>query len=555
MNHLNCLIKRRHLLTFSLLVFTNIFGNFLYGSERQYKADYVVVGMGAAGAGVAKLLSDNGKTSVIGIEAGGNHDHDEAIKNSTYAPILESDYFPQYFYQMQQVVQPAAEKNDFNYTTGRLFGGGSSINGEQYVRGSPQLYENWETSLGRKWSVQSIEETFKSLETYNGSTLNPSERGFSGPVNIRQAPVIPTTMATKFVNATALATGFDEILDYNLPETPMGPFTRWQLFQKPNGNRESSSTAYLEPIIERKKGDNCKRKLKIFDKTTVLRVVFDGNKAIGVKVLKNGKYATVYARKKVILCAGVYSPWILQASGIGPKQQLKAAGINVIYDNPNVGRNLINQLISVAMFNANPNDIGVPVDDPNALYVGGAFLPDPTLDQTRRGVQLIGISPGSGQFAIAMILLQPKSRGNVIVQSEDPLQVPMVDDGALTNPDDLASFVGTYKVYIKGIAEQLQIIDETYSLVSPPMEVIDDDQALEEYILSTIDHTHHWAGTCRMAPLDQGGVVDHHGNVFGVKNLVVADDSIAPFIPDGNTAACAFMIGKKIAEDIIQQSR
>lgn len=526
-------------------------------AEKEYTADYVVIGMGAAGAGVAKLLSDDPSISVIGIEAGANHDHDEPIKDPTFAPTLEDDFDPQYFYQLNQVVQEDAGGATFNYVTGRLLGGGSSINGMQYVRGTPQLYDRWQALLGKSWSTNSILQAFKSIEKYNGDTPNPAARGYRGPVDIRQAPMKPTSMATKFVQATAEATDFDEIMDYNNPQTPMGPFTRWQLFQKPNGNRESSSTAYLEPVLNgdfKGKGD---RQLQILVNTTALRILFQGKKAIGVKILQDGKFGTVYARKKVIVCAGIYSPWLLQRSGIGPKDLLNRVGVKVVHHNPNVGQNLVNQFITTAVFTANPNDVGVPADDPNALYVGGAFLPDPTppIDRNRRGFQFIGISPQPGTFVIAMILLDPKSRGNVQIQSGDPFQIPLVDDGAFSNPDDLNSFKNAYKTYIKNIAEQLHALDSQYNLIIPSLEVINDDQALEEFILANIDHTHHWSGTCRMAPLHQGGVVDRHGNVYGVKRLVVADDSIAPFIPDGNTAGCAFMIAKKIVQDIRKEAK
>lgn len=513
-----------------------------FGSLQAKTADYIVVGMGASGAGIAKILSDNKKVSVIGFEAGANHDNDEEIRNATYAPMLEEDYFPQYFYQLEQIMQKNAPETMFNYTTGRLLGGGSSINGMQYVQGSIPLYEEWEALLGSDWSANKIRNTFKKLERFNGITNDPDSRGYKGPVDIRQAPLNPTTMAFKFCDAVEEATGHPRIIDYNAPNTPMGPFSQWQLFQNPNGTRESSSTAYLY---------HKRSNLTILDKTTVLKVLFKGKKAVGVAYLQNGKYGVAYARKKVILAAGVYSPWLLQLSGIGPKDVLEAAGIDVIYDNPNVGKNLVNHFVSMAMFTANPNDQGLPDNDPNALYTGGAFLPDPTkpVSPLRRGVQLIGMSAGTGNFMIASIALQPKSVGTVMVQSGDPLQAPLVDDGAFTDPRDLETYKNIYKVYIKDIAKALNEIDSSYELVMPTVDMIDDDEALEEYITSTIEHTHHWAGTCRMAPRDQGGVVDTHGNVYGVKHLVIADDTIAPIIPDGNTAACAFMIGRKLAKE------
>lgn len=528
-------------------------------AKEIFTADYVVVGMGAAGAEITKLLSDKCGTSVIGIEAGANHDNDIPIKNSTFAPILESDFNPQYFYQLSQIVQPLVPNAEFNYITGRLFGGGTSINGMQYVEGTNQLYAKWQQLLGDFWSIKEIRKTFIAIEDYNGSTFQIN-RGEYGNLNIRQAPVKATSMAEKFVKAVTNATGFEEIFDYNIPETELGPFTRWQLTQKPNGNRESSSTAFLKPILDKSNYGKYGRHLRVLDKTTVLRVLFDGNKAIGVEVLKEGVYAKVLASKKVIICAGIYSPWILQLSGIGPKEVLKQAGVEVVVDNPNVGEHLVNQFICTATLTADPNDIGVPPSDPSALYVGGAFLPDPSepiIPKKRglRGIQLIGVSPESGSFAIAVIGLQPQSRGTVRIQSNDPFQIPLVDDGAFTNPSDLATFKNAFKIYIKSIAQQLHAIDSQYNLISPSLAVIDDDAALEEFILNNIDHTHHWTGTCQMGTSPINGVVDKFGNVFGVHNLVVADDSIAPFIPDGNTQACAYLIGRRIAKHIIKTDK
>lgn len=522
-------------------------------STKSYKADYVVVGMGAAGAGVAKILSDDKDISVIGIEAGSDFDNAIPISDSTYAPVLEEKYFPEFFYQLNQVLQPNAGEAKFNYTTGRLLGGGSSINGEQFVRGSEKNYSQWEPLVGGKWSTDSIFSVFKDLENYDGNfPAELARRGRSGLVHIRQAPKDPTAMATKFVVAVEEATGYPEIFDYNDPQTPLGPFSRWQLFQKSDGRRESSSTAYLKPFVNAKLKGKYKRRLKILDNTTVLKVLFDGNKAIGVRVLKNGASANVYARKKVILCAGIYSNCLLQLSGIGSKDVLKPLGIDVIFNNPSVGQNLVNQFITTAAFTANPSDLGVPENDPSCLYTGGAFLPDPTppVNPLLRGVQLIGINPEPGSFVIAIITIQPKSRGVVAIQSKDPLKIPLVDDGAFSDSSDLETFINIYKFYIKEIAAKLNAIDNQYVLIDPTLDIINDDTLLKEYILKNIDHTHHWTGTCRMAPLDQGGVVDANGNVYGVKNLVIADDSIAPFIPDGNTAACAFMIGRKIALNI-----
>jgi choline dehydrogenase len=516
--------------------------------KKVYHADYVVVGVGTAGAGIAKLLSDNPKNSVIALDAGRQQDNDPPIRDSFRANDLEPFYYATYFYQQEQQPEPF-NGMQYHYTTGYLWGGGSSINGEQYVQGTNQNFQQWQNLLGSSWSVHKIRKAYKALEKYNGSTTNPAARGFKGPVDIRQAPTNPTAMALKFANAVTLATGFSEILDYNDPNTPLGPFTRWQLYQDPSGIRENSSRAYLKDILKAKKD----RKLRILSKATALRILFNQHrKAIGVLVEKEGTLCKVLAKKKVILSAGIFSPKLLMLSGIGPKKLLQSQGIDPVFVNPNVGKSLVNHALITAVFTANPQDIGIPANDPNALYTGGAFLPDPTpgSDQTRRDVQLIGMSPAQGTFAVTVLLLDPKSRGQVKIQSNDAFKPVLASDAILSDPADLNAFKNIFKVYIANIATQLATIDPSYQLVSPTMDIINNDALLTDFIMANVNIPHHWTGSCRMAPRSQGGVVDQHAHVYGVKNLVVADTSIVPFPNDGNTSAPSFMLARVIAKQL-----
>ncbi|WP_204798982.1 GMC family oxidoreductase [Paenibacillus sacheonensis] len=513
--------------------------------------DYIVVGTGPTGAVIAKTLSDDKKTSVLLIEAGENRDKDKAIRDSTFASELEMRFSPRYFWQGEGVPQEGVDDRSFEWTTGRLLGGGSSINGEQYVRPTSAVFREWEKLLGPLWSPRRAILRFKKLEKYNGQSDNSQFRGFRGRINIRQAPRNPTTMADKLTAAIERATGYPEIVDYNDPRTPLGPFTRWQLYQKPDGTRESSSSAFLSSDIMLPNGSGAKgRKLRVFVKTTALRVLFSHTRAIGVELLKEGERLCAYARKKVILSAGINSAQLLMLSGIGPAKLLRQAGIPVVFDNSNVGKNLRNHTLNFASFTTNPGDQALPQGDPNALYAGGAFLPDPSgKDPDRRAVQLIGI-PAEGTLTIAILWLRPKSRGSIKIQNNDPLTIGLADEGFLMNPDDLESVKNSYKIYMKAIAAELKAIDPSYQLVAPTLEEIEDDSRLEAFIKENFDHNHHQQGSLRMAPLTRGGVVDRRGQVHGVKDLIVADASIIPFTVDGNTSAAAFLIGYTIARQL-----
>lgn len=518
--------------------------------------DYIVVGTGPAGSVVAKKLTDDKKTSVLVLEAGENNDGDTPISNSTFALELEEMYLPQYFCQGEGVPQEKVNERSFEWTTGRLLGGGSSINTQQYVRPTSAVFQQWEKLLGPLWSPKNATRTFRKMENYNGKTNNKEVRGYKGLIDIRQAPENPTPMSKKLVSAIEKATGFRKILDYNDPKTPLGPFTRWQLFQQPNGRRESASTAFLSSDIMTTAGQGVNgRKLQVFFKSTVLRVLFKNKRAIGVEFLKEGKRVRAYSRKKVIISAGINSSQLLMLSGIGPAKMLKDEGIPVVFANPHVGKGLRNHTLNFAEFSANPKDNPLPEDDPNALFTGGAFLPDPTpgSNKTRRAVQLIGIG-SKGKLTIAILFLKPKSRGSIKIQSNDPLKIVLADEGYLLNPADLEAVKNCYKVYIKKIAAQLTAIDRSYRLISPTLDIINNNHKLEEFIKNNFDHNHHEQGALRMAPLSKGGVVDSYGQVHGVKDLIVADDSIIPFTVDGNTSAPAYLIGNTIAQQLVKQN-
>lgn len=155
---------------------------------------------------------------------------------------------------------------------------------------------------------------------------------------------------------------------------------------------------------------------------------------------------------------------------------------------------------------------------------------------------------------IFIIYLHPKSRGSIKIQNNDPLKIVLADEGFLADAEDLAVIKDIYKTYIKGIAGRLSAIDPAYQLISPSLDIIDDDVRLEEFIKDDFALNSHQQSALRMAPSSRWGVVDRYGSVFGVNNLIVADDSIIPFTVDSNTSAPAFLIGYTIAKHLLKEN-
>lgn len=520
--------------------------------------DYILIGTGTAGSIIAKRLTDDFKTSLLALEAGDNNSSEVPIRDSRFAPpfILRDNYLSQYYWPGKGVPQKSVANKSFVWTGGRTLGGTSSVNNEQYVRPSKANMKQWEKLLGPLWSPTRETKIFKQIENYNGITTNESARSKRGPLNIRQAPAEPTAMVEKLVSAIEQVTGLPRIVDYNDPKTPLGPFTRWQLYQMPNGIRSSSDTAFLNDSVMTPTGHGVNgRRLRVAFKSTATKILFDNNRrAIGVEFVKEGKCMTVYARKKVIVSAGIRSPQLLMLSGIGPVNVLNRNNIPIVYQNENVGKNLTTHAVNLVTFKTNPQDRALPTNDPFALYPSGAFLPDPTpgSNRQRRGVQMFGLPDKDNKLNFGFYLTEPKSKGTVVIQNNDPLKAVLANEGFLSNQADLISIKNVFKIYIKNIAKALNKIDPQYKLITPTIAEIDDDKRLEQYIKDNLMATHHVQGTLRMAKGPEHGVVNARGEVFGVKDLIVADDSIAPFVSDGNTSAPAYFIGANIANILLE---
>ncbi len=533
-------------LSISLLLTTSLEGAFC---KKKKSADYIIVGVGTAGATVAKMLTDDLKTSVIALHSGEDLTNDPLIKYEKFVPItVIAGILPTPLYENGGgIPQVDADNRVIDWTLALPFGGASAINAGAWCRGTNEVYSQWEAIAGPNWSVNRITGIYKALENYNGVTTDPAARGFNGPLTIRQNPN-PTQVSTKFTQAITNATGFLPVIDYNDPNTPIGPSQQIQITQSvPDGIlRVSSVTAFLNESVMTPNGHGVNgRKLTVLFDSFALRTLWKGNKAIGVEYSKGGRTKKIYAKKGVIVCAGLRSSVFLMQSGVGPADLLESLNIPVIYDNPNVGQGLADQPRVNVYFTTNPTD--TPASNGNAIITQISWLPDPLGDPTSRQLRLALVNPFPG-FTLGLFdLVQPKSRGSVSINSADPFDPPVIDQGMLTNDDDLNTFINGFQIYLKNINTAVNAIDGLYELIYPDAAILDDVVALTEFIKETIDSNMHFQSHCLMAPQNQGGVVDSTGHVYGVQNLIVADDSIVPLDMDGSPMASAYLIGANIA--------
>ena len=543
-------------------------------SGNELEADIIVIGGGAAGCVLMNELSENGLFSVLGIEGGLNLTNDPAIEAvGLPAFLLAGTGKSKYFWPGWNQTLPMAGLNGrtSDWTTGMLLGGGSSINGLYYGRGSNAVYSRWEEVSGSSnWSLDNILATFTALENYQGLTITPGARGINGPVNVLQTPTVSQITSQVLLPASQAAfPGIPTVVDYNDPNVVNCIDPRAQWFIDPTGTkRVSSATAYLNSMVMTPEGQgvNGHKLFMLFDSVAV-KIIFDKHgRAKKVRYMKDGQLFEARARKAVVLASGINSSKLLQLSGIGPSEVLKNAGIKPVFINENVGKHLQNHpLIFITML-ADPALSGIPAGAPYAFTINNVYLPvvggsagDPRMLQIL--FEFIPATPQTPALvAVGFDLLNPVSEGSVNIQSDNSFQIAAADDGFYRDPIDLANMKSAVSVYIRALLDQLNILYPFPSpyfrpIFSDPINLVIlsgyDDATVEQYVKNNSNLSldiHHFVSHCKMAPLAAGGVVDGDTRVYGTKNVFVADNSICPVIPDINTTGPAMMIGLRSSE-------
>lgn len=524
-------------------------------ADKPLTADYVIIGVGTAGALMAKELSDDHKTTVIALHNGENLTQDPLIKFSENAALtVAAGLVKSPLYENGETVpQKYADNRELLWALALPEGGASAINAGAYCRGTNEVYKQWEEIAGPNWSLHRILEIYKDLEHYRGESANCHTRGCHGPISVLQVQD-PSCISLKFTQATIEATRYPFVIDYNDPHTPVGVSSQFQYTRSgPQGDlRVSSATAFLNKDVMTPNGHGVQgRKLLVLFDSNALRTFWEGNKAVGVEYLQDGQHKQVFAKKGVIVCAGLKSSFFLMHSGVGPASLLHSLGIPIVYDNPNVGQGLADQPQVPILFTANPLDSQL---DTNDFFVQISWLPAPNGDSRKREVRLAVLNPLPGVAPVLVDLCQPKSRGSITIKSADPLVPPVIDLREFSDPSDLLLYHSVFKHYIKRIHFALREIDPLYQLIVPPPDIIDDDALLLTFIKESVASNQCFQSHCRMARLEQGGgVVDNTGRVHGVENLIVADDSIVPFAMDGTPMASAYLIAANIARLLVSE--
>jgi choline dehydrogenase len=550
--------------------------------------DFIIAGAGTAGSLLAKMLTDNHKISVLVIEPGLNHNDDPLVQDANDFTFNAAR--PQVSDYTLTGLETGANNGIFTQRTGHGWGGSTIKNFMNTVRGSPQFLEDVAAIGGPAWGPDQTIPIYKSLETY--SAWQPgTTRGNEGPIDILARPAA-TDINSSFAKLSSLISQVSApdtttpiVEDFNNAENAC-IFWIGQSFQKIDAMdqrvRVQAGEVFLNETIVTPTGFGvgC-RKLRILSGAVVDRVLFDKKPdpcsgkpvANGVEAFvpkKGYKHCTpdnyeikqFYARCKVIICASsLRSPGILERSGIGRKEVLQKIKVPAVYINEHVGEGLQTHYGAVFSWVTNLSRVFT-----NVLW--GAFLRiiPGELQRKFQFVALPGTSsipsstvsclteanplpPGTGNDSFLIWNLKPHSKGFCHVVERSPFTLPQMSLAFYEDPRDLED-VRTVLRTMRDLILQAQITNpgDVWQVFHPPLNAYDDDAILDSYIKATVTVTDHPLSTNAI-----GKVVDGRLNVYGVKNLMVADNSIWPRPPDGNTADPAYLVGAQAYRFILEE--